>query len=91
MDAKVLPTVAVSVAEMEGRVCSDVAVCAAVAMGAPAIVAVEDEDEGSPWEAKGIDGTTSSGSGAVWISGRAERERLPSVVAGEPELARKGV
>ena len=47
VDAKVLPTVAVSVAEMEDRVCPKVA----VAVGAPANVAVEDEDEGLPWEA----------------------------------------
>lgn len=51
VDARVLPTVAVSVAEMEDKVCPNVAVCAAVATGAPANVAVEDEDEGSPWEA----------------------------------------
>ena len=69
---------------MEDRVCASVAapVCIVVAMGAPASVAVGDEDEGSPWEVTGVDGTavTPSGPCVVWISGRAERERLPSIV-----------
>ena len=46
VDARVLPTVAVSVAEMEDRVCPSVAVCAAVAPWAPANIAVEDVNPG---------------------------------------------
>lgn len=67
VDARVLPMVAISVAEMEDRVCPSVAVlvCVVTAVEAPASMAVDEENEGSPWEAKGIQSTTSSGLGAL--------------------------
>ena len=55
----------------------------------PASVAVEVEDEGPPWEGKGVDGMTSSSPNVVCVSGRAERERLPSIR--ELGLAREAV
>ena len=60
-DARALPAVAVSAAEVGEGVRPSVAVSAAVTMGA--LVAAEDEDEGARWEAnlRGVDGTTSSG------------------------------
>ena len=88
VEARVLPMVAVSVpvaaSEPEGgwgvRPSVAVSVVAAVPAGA-----VGDEDEGSPWlGARGVEGMTvaSSGPGAVWFSGRAERERLRFIVVG---------
>ena len=63
MEARVLPVAAVSVAGVASSVAR--AASAAVAMGGPASVAMEDKDEGPPLEGKGVDGMTSPGSDAV--------------------------
>ena len=77
MEAKVLPVATISMAEMDDS--ADRTGPATVATGGPASVTVEDEEEALAWEGKGVDGTTSPGPDAVWVSRRAERERLTSI------------
>ena len=50
LEARVLPVAAVPVAEVDNSVAR--AASAIVATGGPASVAVEEEDEGTPWEGR---------------------------------------
>ena len=82
MEAKALALVAAGVFVVEVGVCPCVAGsvllgAAASGVGAPTIVAVEEEDEMSLWEARSVDGTPSASSGVpVGCMESTERERL---------------
>lgn len=88
MEAKALAVVAAGVFVVEAGVCPCVAGsvllgAATSGVGAPTIVAVEEEGELSLWEARSVDGTPSASSGVpVACMGSAERERLPFIGLG---------